>query len=171
MSFSDQPQKYLEKVYDDLRFLAAKRLSAERKDHTLQPTALVHEVFLSLKSYEKFRDTSHYFATAAKTMQHILVDWSRKKLAKKRHREDQVQIQLESVDHVYQDPAEIIAISDLINAFELKHPRRAELVRMRVFSGCTIDECAKLLGISTSTAGEDWVYSRAWLKRELLKIT
>ena len=161
----DQKNELFERVYSDLRRLAAAKLSVERIDHTLQPTALVHEVFLKLNSVQNFEDTSHFFSTAAQAMQRILVDHAKARLAHKRGGKLK-RAPLIDIEQTLNDPAEILVINDLLNGLQERSARKAELFRLRLFAGCTIPECAEILGISTSTADDDWAFAKAWLRRE-----
>lgn len=154
-------------VYAELRSLAAARLAAEKPGHTLDATALVHEAYLRVGGGEQFDHRGHFFAAAAEAMRRILVDHARRKRAEKhgggltRHDADDVPLAMP-------EPAEdIIALDAALDRFAEIDPQKAELVKLRYFAGLTIEESADVLGISPATAKRHWVYSRAWLFREI----
>jgi RNA polymerase sigma factor (TIGR02999 family) len=160
-------------VYSELRKLAAARLSAERPDHTLQPTALVHEAYLrlvgagSVSDGPEFSGRGHFFGAAAEAMRRILVESARHKQSQKagggRHRVD-----LDAVEPAVADPGEdLLAIDEALAKLERKDPRKAELVKLRFFAGLTVEQAARALGIAPSTADEDWAYARSWLRLAL----
>jgi RNA polymerase sigma factor (TIGR02999 family) len=158
-------EKFLPLVYDELRRLAAYRMAQQPSDHTLQPTALVHEAFLRLVGNPErtWADRRHFFAAAAEAMRHILVDRARRK-ATVRHGSNLVPLQLDEVS-IAADAEEdqVIAIHDALNELEARDPVAAELVKLRFFAGFTFVEAAELLGISERTAKRTWTYARAWL--------
>ena len=161
-------------VYDQLRKLAAYHMAKESPEHTLQPTALVNEAFMRLVTAEKgetplsFVNRRHFFLTASEAMRRILIDHARGKGRLKRGGELN-RVPLEDISRTLTDPSELLIVNELIDKFAEKWPRRAELLKLRLFAGCTIPECAELQGISPSTAEDDWTYARAWLGREWLK--
>jgi RNA polymerase sigma factor (TIGR02999 family) len=161
-------------VYDQLRKLAAYHMSKESSEHTLQPTALVNEAFLRLVTAESgdtpisFTNRKHFFLTASEAMRRILIDHARGKHRIKRGGELQ-RMPLEDVGATLTDPSELLVVNEYLEKFAEKWPRRAELMKLRIFAGCTILECGELLGISASTAEDDWTYGRAWLGREWMK--
>jgi len=161
-------------VYDQLRNLAAFHMSSEAVQHTLQPTALVHEAFMRLMQAESgstpisFTSRKHFFLAASEAMRRILIDHARGKGRVKRGGK-LARMPLEDIAGTLTDPGELLCVNELLDKFAEKWPRRAELVKLRLFSGCTIPECGELLGISASTAEDDWTYARAWLGREWMK--
>lgn len=161
-------------VYNQLRKLAAFHMSNEAVEHTLQPTALVHEAFMRLMAAEtgstpmSFTSRRHFFLAASEAMRRILIDHARGKGRLKRGGKLS-RLPLEDLSTSLTDPLELIIIHELLDKFAAKWPRRAELIQLRLFAGCTIPECAELQGISPSTAEDDWAYARAWLAREWLK--
>lgn len=161
-------------VYDQLRKLAAFHMSHEASEHTLQPTALVHEAFMRLVAAEvgstpmSFSNRRHFFLAASEAMRRILIDHARGKGRLKRGGK-LARMPLEDISSSLTDPSELLIIHELLDKFASKWPRRAELIKLRLFAGCTIPECAELQGISPSTAEDDWAYARAWLGREWLK--
>ncbi len=166
-------------VYDELRQLAARKLAQEKPGQTLPPTALVHEAYLRLMTpasgaasghAEPYWDNRrHFFAAAAEAMRRILVDRARERKSLKRGgdrrrlRFDQLHIEAERT------PAEFLALHEALERLETKDQRKANLVKLRFFAGLTNEQAAEALGISTSTADNDWAYARAWLRVELEK--
>ena len=157
-------------VYDELRKLAAARMAEERAGHTLQPTALVHEAYLRLVGGEQSNDwdgRGHFFAAAAEAMRRILVDAARRK-GTRRHggaaaRRDLLEGDLAAA------PADddLLDLDDALSALAAVDPQAAELVQLRVFAGATVEEAARVLGVSPRTAKRAWAYARAWLGRRL----
>ena len=166
---SQAAHQLLPLVYDELRKLAAHRLAGERAGHTLQPTALVHEVWLKISGDEKrgWNGREHFFAAAAEAMRRILVDRARRRLAAKRGAgaacldADELDIPAPAPDD------QLLGVSDALEKFALQDPRKAELVKLRYFIGLTFEEAAQALGIAVPTAKEWWAYSRAWLRVEI----
>jgi RNA polymerase sigma factor (TIGR02999 family) len=162
-------QELLPLVYDELRRLAAHRLSGERAGHTLQPTALVHEAWLKISSDEKreWNGRAHFFAAAAEAMRRILVDRARRRLAVKRGG-GEVRLNADELDIPSPAPDEqLLAVSDVLEKFARLDEPKAELVKLRYFVGMTFEEAAEALGIAVPTAKEWWSYSRAWLRVEI----
>ena len=146
-------------VYDELRRLAAQRMAHEKPGETLDPTALVHEAYLRLvgDGAEMHWDSrGHFFAAAAEAMRRILIDNARRKRSRK-HGGGLVRHDVESVPLADAEPdAELLALDEALTRFAKKEPSKAELVRLRYFTGLTLDECAALLGISPATADRWW---------------
>jgi len=156
-------------VYDALRRLAAHRLAGEPNQHTLQPTALVHEVWLKISKDEKgdWNGRQHFFAAAAEAMRHILVDRARRRLAAKRGAGE---APLDTDDLDIPAPApddQLLAVSDAVEKFAAEDARKAELVKLRYFVGMSFEEAAEALGIAVPTAKQWWAYARAWLRVEI----
>jgi RNA polymerase sigma-70 factor, ECF subfamily len=162
-------EKMMALVYDDLRKLAAWQLQSERRDHTLQPTALVHEVYLKLAAQNpvEWQNKAHFFALAAQVMRHILVDYARTRQREKRGGA-QTKIALEDALRLVSpsDP-ELIALDDALNALAEVDPRKSLIVELRYFGGLSIEETAEALGISTTTVRREWTVAKAWLRREM----
>ena len=156
-------------VYDELRKLAVARMVNERPDQSLNATVLVHEAYLRLIGDQRFDNRGHFFAAAAEAMRRILVDRARERNALKRGgdrrrlRFDQLQLEAEET------PAEFLVLHEALDRLAAKDPRKAELVKLRFFAGLTNAQAAEALGISTSTADNDWAYARAWLRLEIEK--
>ena len=156
-------------VYEELRRLAAHKMSNEAAGHTLQPTALVHEAWLRLVGNEnqKWDGRAHFFAAAAEAMRRILIDRARRKHAA-RHGGGQQRVDVEEVDLASpSDDDQLLAVSEALDKLAVEHKVEAELVKLRYFVGLTIDEAAELLGMSPRTAKYYWTHARAWLFREI----
>jgi RNA polymerase sigma factor (TIGR02999 family) len=156
-------------VYDDLRKLAAWQLQSERPDHTLQPTALVHEVYLRLAARNpvELQNKAHFFALAAQIMRHILVDYARTRQREKRGGA-QTKIALDDALNISSpsDP-ELIALDDALNALAEKDPRMSLIVELRYFGGLSIEETAEAIGVSATTVKREWTMAKAWLGCEM----
>ena len=154
-------------VYDELRKLAAARMAPESPDHTLQPTALVHEAYLRLVRADASRPWNgrgHFFAAAAEAMRRILVESARRKQTGK-HGGGHRRVDLADVEPAAESPdLDLIALDDALNRLALSDPRKAELVQLRYFAGLTNEQAAVALGISISTADNDWAYAKSWLR-------
>lgn len=156
-------------VYDELRRLAAARMKNEATEHTLQPTALVHEAYLRLLRSEPqtWDNRRHFFSAAAEAMRRILIEHARSRDRIKRggdlYREPLAEIALSpSIDL-----SEVIAVHEVLEEFERVMPDKAELVKLRYFAGLDEVTAADMLGISRPTASRWWTYSRAWLFQKL----
>ena len=164
-------EQLLPLVYDELRGLAAKKLAQEKPGQTLQPTALVHEAYLRLVDVtqaQHFNSKGHFFAAAAEAMRRILVEESRKRGRLKRGGGRQ-RLDLDALRLSVPEAAdELLALDEALAELALKHPEKAELVKLRFFAGLTIAEAAQALGGSTSTAERHWTYARAWLYRRIV---
>ena len=156
-------------VYDELRRLAAYKLAKEAPGQTLQPTALVHEAWLRLAGDAKrrFEDRTHFFAAAAEAMRHILIDRARRRRAVRHGGEyERVYLQ-EDMLASPGDDEQLLVVNDALENLERKHPVQAQVVKLRYFAGMSNEEIAELLGISLSTVKNYWVFSKAWLFREI----
>jgi RNA polymerase sigma factor (TIGR02999 family) len=163
-------EQLLPLVYDELRRLAAHRLTAEAPGQTLQATALVHEAYLRLVGQgdeQRWDSRRHFFAAAAEAMRRILVENVRRKRSLKRGgdraREDFDEVQLAAPEPV----EDLLALDEALGKLAAKDPVKAELVKLRYFAGMTIEEAAAALGISNATAKRYWTYSRTWLYQEI----
>jgi RNA polymerase sigma factor (TIGR02999 family) len=154
-------------IYGELHVLAAGYLRHERPDHTLQPTALVHEAFLRLvdQSRTDWKNRSHFFGIAAQMMRRILVDHARRSLAAKR---DGEAITLdETLLESGSSSQEVLQVNDAVEALAAVDERQARIVELRYFVGFTLEETAEILGISPATVSREWTLARAWLYDEL----
>lgn len=159
-------------VYDALHDLAARALQREAVGHTLQPTALVHEAFLRIvdRTPSDFQNRSHFYAFAARIMRRVLVDQARARLAFKRGGGLRVTLDglaSDDADDVEQRTLNVIAIENALTKLESLDERSARVVELRVFAGLNTDETAEALEVSLSTVKRDWLFARAFLKREL----
>jgi RNA polymerase sigma factor (TIGR02999 family) len=167
-------EQLLPLVYDELRRLAARKLAREHPGQTLQPTALVHEAYLRLVGDRSHWDNDrHFFAAAAEAMRRILVENARRKRSRKhgggRQRRD---LDAGSLAESASDPepesdANLLALDAALHRLAGHDALKARLVELRYFAGLTGDQAAAVLGISASNADRQWVYTRAWLRREL----
>src|SRR5262249_38850692 len=156
-------------VYDELRQLAAQKLSHETPGHTLQPTALVHEAYLRLVAGEQeqhWDSRGHFFAAAAEAMRRILVENARRKQAVK-HGGGRRRLPLEEFHRVTESPQDLLDLDDALTRFAAEEPAKAQLVQLRFFAGLSTPEAAAALGVSVATAERWWAYARAWLFSEL----
>ncbi len=153
-------------VYDELRRLAAARLAHEPDGHTLDATALVHEAYLKLQA-NSFDSRSGFFRAAAAAMQRILVDHARAKRAEKRGGTGKRFEVCEGDRVAVSDPDTVLAVNEALEALALDDPESAEVARLRLFAGLTVEEAADALGVSRATAFRDWAYARAVLTAAL----
>jgi RNA polymerase sigma factor (TIGR02999 family) len=157
-------------VYDELRRLAAQRLSHEAPGQTLQATALVHEVYLRLAGNDPERPwdgRGHFFAAAAEAMRRILVDNARRRRRLKRGG-DHARVALDQAELAAPETdLDLLALDEALERLEQNDPIKAQLVQLRVFAGLTNAQAAEILGLSTSTTDRYWAYARAWLRVEI----
>ncbi len=157
------------RVYCELRRLANHFLKNERPGCTLQPTELVHEVYLRLVDVNRveWQDRVHFFAVSATLMRRILLDRARRRLAAKRGRRP-ARVDLdEALDVPSQRARELIALDDALSALAALNPRKARIIELRFFAGLTVEETAKVLNLSPVTVLRDWKVARVWLLAEL----
>jgi RNA polymerase sigma factor (TIGR02999 family) len=154
-------------VYDELRRLAAAQMAREKPGQTLDATALVHEAYLRLVGDRHFATTGDFFAACAEAMRHILVDRARRKRAEKRGGSAQ-RFELAEDDRVIlSDPDTLLAVDEAIELLAAEDVQSAQLARLRLFAGLSVEECAAALGVSRATAFRDWAYARAWIAAKL----
>jgi RNA polymerase sigma factor (TIGR02999 family) len=160
-------EQLLPLVYDELRRLAAARMSAEPADHTLQATALVHEAYLRLVDVERARhwdSRGHFFAAAAEAMRRILVEQARRKQSR-RQGGDWCRVEIHAGDLAVPTPdRNLLEIDEALTRLAEEDPQSAELVKLRLFAGLSVTDAAGVLGVSRSTAYKLWAYARAWLQ-------
>jgi RNA polymerase sigma factor (TIGR02999 family) len=163
-------ERITELVYDELRRMARGYLAGERRDHTLQPTALVHETYLRLVGHEAmgWEDRRHFFAIAATTMRRILVDHARSQRREKRGG-DRPRVSLDDVGELpsADRAAEVVAIDEALERLAVEDRLKASVVELRFFAGLTNDETAAVLGLSEPTVRRHWRTAKLWLYREL----
>ena len=158
-------------LYGELRNLASGYMVRERVDHTLQPTALVHEAFFKLMGSAgdvAFTDRAHFLGFAARAMRQVLVDHSRQRGAQKRGG-GQVRVTFDDALAEVETDTEMIEVHEALERLALKDERLARVVELRYFGGLTIRECAAVLELSHTTVEDDWSLARAWLLRELTR--
>lgn len=158
-------------VYAELRKLAAVKLAHEKAGQTIQATALVHEAYMRLvdqSASQPWDNSRHFFAAAAEAMRRILIERARQKASLKRGGGR------ERIDIADIEPAvlplacdDILGLDEALQKLERQHPRKAELVKLRFYAGLTTAQAAEMLGVSTSTAENDWTYARSWLRLEM----
>jgi RNA polymerase sigma factor (TIGR02999 family) len=166
---SDAESKLIPLVYTELRRQAARYLRGERGDHTLQPTALVHEAYLRLTKLDKvdWQNRSHFFAMAALIMRRILVDHARAQLAKKREGFREA-ISFDEVLFVSRGrSAQLVALDEALVRLATLDARRSKIVELRFFGGLSEEETGAVLGISARTVKRDWRVAKAWLYNEV----
>ncbi len=159
---SPAPEKSWSMVYDELRRLAAARLTGERAGHSLDATALVHEAYLRLRE-AAFADRSGFFRAAAVAMQRILVDHARQKRAVKRGGGARPHGLVADAPVSDADPDLLLDVDEALGRLAVEDPSSAEVARYRLFAGLTIDEAAEAMGVSRATAFREWAYARSWL--------
>jgi RNA polymerase sigma factor (TIGR02999 family) len=156
-------------VYDELRKMAAAKLAQEKPGQTLQATALVHEAYLRLigkNHVAKFESQKHFFGAAAEAMRRILVDEARRKQTVRYGGDRQRIPELPDVPDHQQQVGQTLAVDALIDKLAEKHPRQAEVGKMRLFLEMSFSEIAEVVGISVDSVENDWKFARAWLRRE-----
>ena len=159
-------EELLPLVYDDLRQLAAARLAHEKPGQTLQATALVHDAYLRLVGADQsWESRGHFFAAAAEAMRRILVELARKK-ARIRHGGEFRRADISEAEVADSaDDEQILLLDEALTRLAAVRPQAADLVKLRFFSGLTVDEAAAMLNLSERTARRLWLFARAWLRR------
>ncbi len=156
-------------VYAELREMAGKAFQRQRRDHTLQPTALVHEVYVKLvdRAGAKWKDRKHFLTLASKVMRQLLADYARGHLADKRGA-DWRRVTLDQIDTpVATSDIDLVILDEALARLSELNERHARIVELRFLAGLNIDEVAEILEISRRTVELDWRVARAWLRREL----
>lgn len=162
-------ERLLPLVYAELRRLAQHYMKGERAEHTLQPTALVNEVYLRLAEVDRmqWRDRAHFIGTAATLMRRVLVDYARSRASDKRG--GRLSVTSFNDDHVA-DPGralDVVALDDALTTLAQLDPRQSQVVELRFFGGLTLQETADALGISPATVKREWTMAKAWLHDQL----
>jgi RNA polymerase sigma factor (TIGR02999 family) len=143
-------------------------MRSERPDHTLQPTALVHEAYLKLIDQESdWNGRTHFLGVAAQQMRRVLVDHARKRKASKRAGGESRVTFEDALAVASEKPHELVAIDQAVEQLAKEYPRQARVVELRFFGGYTEDEIAEILAVSPETVKRDWRFARTWLSREI----
>jgi len=156
-------------VYEELRQLAIHYMRRESTDHTLQPTALVHEAYLRLAGVReaKFQNRAHFYGAAARIMRRVLVDHARQRRAAKRGADATVASLDEAADRGVDMDADLVCLNDALDRLAALAPQPARVVELRYFGGLTVDETAAFLDVAPITVKRNWTFARAWLHRAL----
>jgi len=156
-------------VYAELRAIARGLLRGERQDHTLEPTALVHEAYVRLVGDgTPLSDRRHFFAIAARAMRRVLIEHARARRRKKRGGDAaRVPLTENLAGPTAGDPIDLLALDEAMTRLEAQDPRKARVVELIYFAGLNATEAAEVLGVTRRTVERDWQYARAWLLREL----
>ena len=163
--------RLLTAVYNELRQLAAKKLNRELPGQTLQATALVHETYLRLLggTSDRWENRVHFFSAAAEAMRRILIESARRK-ARIKHGGQLKRHEIQEGDAiVLEDPVDLLALHEALDKLDGEDSVKAELVKLRFFTGLTVEQAGELLGISRATADRYWTFARTWLYHELSK--
>ena len=164
----DALERLLPEIYAELRQLAASYLRRERRNHSLTPTALVHEAYLKLVDQRavQWQNRAHFFGIAAQAMRRILVDRARRRNVKRGADAEHVSLDAEAV--LCTDRSDdFVSLDDALNALAERAPRKARVVELRFFGGLGVDETAEVLHVSSITVMREWKSAKAWLYREL----
>ena len=156
-------------VYDELRRIARRCLAGQRSDHTLQPTALVHEAYLRLARRDSldWRDRVHFFAMAAQMMRQILVDHARKQAAAKRGGNAITLVIDEALVASKESNLDVLALDAAMTKLASLDPRQCQIVELRFFGGLSIEETAQVVNISPATTKREWATARLWLHQAM----
>jgi RNA polymerase sigma factor (TIGR02999 family) len=156
-------------VYAELRAIAGRYLGGERCDHTLQPTALVHEAYMRMaaQSDVRWQNRAHFLGCAAQIMRNILVDYARKRRAEKRGSGETMILLDEALVAGARREANLVALDDALIDLARRNAEVAKVVELKFFGGLSIEETAGVLRISTARVERHWTFARAWLRREL----
>jgi RNA polymerase sigma factor (TIGR02999 family) len=162
-------QKLLPVVHDELRRLAKRHMAGERRNHVLQATALVNEVYLRLVDIRRvqWQDRAHFFAMAARLMRRVLVDFARAQNNQKRGGLLNRVTFDENLAVASDAPHDLIAIDNALQSLATQYERKSQVVELRFFGGLTVEETAEVLKISPETVMRDWKFAKNWLMREL----
>lgn len=167
---SDTLNRLLPHVYDELRRLADSYLRKERSNHTLQPTALVHEAYLRLIGQKEieWQNRAHFFGVSARLMREILIEYARAKNRQKRGGEHQTRITLDdAVSFAHKNELDVVAVDEALTKLEKLDERQARIVEMKFFAGMTIEEIGEVLEISPATVKREWSSAKLFLRRML----
>jgi RNA polymerase sigma factor (TIGR02999 family) len=158
-------------IYNELKKIASNYLRRERSDHTLQPTALVHEAYMKMVDITQvnWQNKAHFLGVAANQMRRILVDYARQHNAEKRGGEFHIMTLNEDIDKAIEQSTELIALDDALNELAKMDEVKARIVELRYFGGLTVEETAEVLGVAPITIKRHWRMTKAWLYGQLAK--
>ena len=158
-------------IYNELKRIASNYLRRERSDHTLQPTALVHEAYMKMIDITQvnWQNKAHFLGVAANQMRRILVDYARQHNAEKRGGEFHIMTLNEDIDKAVEQSTELIALDDALNELAKMDEVKARIVELRYFGGLTVEETAEVLGVAPITIKRHWRMTKAWLYGQLAK--
>jgi RNA polymerase sigma factor (TIGR02999 family) len=162
-------EKLLPLLYEELRRLAAHKMANEAPGQTLQATALVHEAWLRLVgcTRQEWRGRDHFFSAAAEAMRRILVENARRK-RRLRHGGGLERVEFDAIDlPIAQDEENCLKVHEALDVLAEADPRKAEVVKLRIFAGLQVQEIAAVLQVTEKTVQRDWTFAKAWLSREL----
>lgn len=167
---SEAPEQLLPLVYDDLRRLARAYFSAESPEHTLQPTALVHEAYIRLVNWESvtWQNRAHFFAVAAEVMRKVLIDHARRRNSQKRSGGQRLLVD-QAISIPDRQTIDLVRLEEALRSLESLDARQAKIVELRFFGGLSIEETAYVLNISETTVRREWTFAKAWFQRELTR--
>ncbi len=163
-------EEVLELTYDELRAIAARHMSGERPEHTLQPTALLNEAWLRISGDAEvgWENRAHFFAIAARAMRQVLVDHARKRSADKRGGLLQrVTLHEDIASELAQSEFDLLDLHDAVEKLSSLDESLGRIIELRFFGGLTLDETAAVMGVSRRKVAKDWAFARVWLSREL----
>jgi RNA polymerase sigma-70 factor, ECF subfamily len=175
LKFSDNREgvanELLPLIYDELKRIASNYLRRERSDHTLQPTALVHEAYMKMVDITQisWQNKAHFLGVAANQMRRILVDYARQHNAEKRGGEFHILTLNEEIDKAIEQSTDLIALDDALIELGKMDPIKSKMVELRYFGGLTVEETAEVLGVSAITVKRHWRMTKAWLYGQLTK--
>jgi RNA polymerase sigma-70 factor, ECF subfamily len=168
----DAAARLMPLVYDELRALAASYLKHERKNHTLQPTAIVNEAYLRLidQTHADYKSRTHFFAIGAQMVRRVLVDHARKHLAAKRGGGGRRVTLSDAMDTgLPEQDVDLVALDDALRKLAELDERQCKVVELRFFGGLSVEETAAMLKVSTRTIEQDWRMAKAWLRSQLTR--
>jgi len=161
--------EFFEQFMAELRVLAQSAMRRERQDHTLGPTALIHEAFIRMKGGSgSWESRSQFLSAAANLMRQILIDHARAHRTEKRGGGKPMQLATDPVSLATADPLHLLDIDRAITELSVIDPRAAKVVELRYYAGCTVEETADALNVSPKTVKRDWSFARVWLEKQLL---
>jgi RNA polymerase sigma factor (TIGR02999 family) len=168
---TEAPARLMPLVYEELRRRAADCLRRERKDHTLQPTALVHEAYVKLVGHDRaeWKNRAHFCSVAAQLMRRILVKHAEARNADKRGGQMRKLYLDETRELAQERTPDLLALDDALKTLAVSHPRESEIVELKFFGGLNAKEIGEILNVSTKTVLRDWQFAKAWLNRQLAR--